>query len=81
MRAFIPKPNQCQKPAFPNLIRPNIIASKALRLADQSLLILARLVDIGESALDLLGSIPYQTLVSSILHKYVEGRFVEKDDL
>ncbi len=22
--------------------------------------------------------IPYQTLVSSILHKYVEGRFVEK---
>jgi predicted DNA binding CopG/RHH family protein len=23
--------------------------------------------------------IPYQTLVSSILHKYVEGRFVEKD--
>jgi predicted DNA binding CopG/RHH family protein len=23
--------------------------------------------------------IPYQTLVSSILRKYVEGRFVEKD--
>jgi predicted DNA binding CopG/RHH family protein len=23
--------------------------------------------------------IPYQMLVSSILHKYVEGRFVEKD--
>lgn len=23
--------------------------------------------------------IPYQTLVSSILHKYVEGRFAEKD--
>lgn len=29
----------------------------------------------------LIEGIPYQTLVSSILHKYVEGRFVEKDDL
>ena len=27
----------------------------------------------------LMEGIPYQTLVSSILHKYVEGRFVEKD--
>ena len=27
----------------------------------------------------LVEGIPYQTLVSSILHKYIEGRFVEKD--
>jgi predicted DNA binding CopG/RHH family protein len=27
----------------------------------------------------LMGGHPYQTLVSSILRKYVEGRFVEKD--
>ena len=24
--------------------------------------------------------IPYQTLVSSVLHKYVDGRLVEKND-
>lgn len=27
----------------------------------------------------LIEGIPYQTLVSSILHKYIEGRLVEKD--
>lgn len=67
-------------------ISPSKAAVKKLREAARSTGLKDRRVNIRLSSPDLMGiqtrameeGIPYQTLIASVLHKYVTGRLVEK---
>lgn len=67
-------------------VRPTKVQFSAFREAARATFIKSRRVNIRLSAADLMDirarayeeGVPYQTLIASVLHKYVSGRLLEK---